>query len=257
LAFGGNDFGGLVQREIVEEAMRGVRLFVATPCYGGNVTAEYLQSIVAFTQLAENIGLKFHLFTSKNESLVTRARNRAVAAFRKTDATHLMFIDSDIGFDPFSVFGMIMRDVDVVTASYPLKGIRWDSLLNKKFKNVADMQDATIQHVIRGMGKPDSETGLIPLDKAGTGFMLIKRDVVESMIDAHPEWAHDSEDPNFPGETWHAIFDCEIEDNSYLSEDYTFCRRWQRMGGKVWLDPMVTLTHTGSYTFGITDWGTK
>jgi hypothetical protein len=252
LAFGSNDFGGLVERQIVEEAMRGVRLFIATPCYGGNVTTEYLQSIVAFTRLAQDIDLKFYLFTSKNESLVTRARNRSVAAFRKADATHLMFIDADIGFDPFAVFYMLMRDVDILSASYPIKGIQWENLLGKKHKSVPEMQDASIRHVVQDFNQQDPNTGLIPVKDAGTGFMLIKRNVIESMIKAHPEWAHGSEDPNYPDEIWHAIFDCEIEDGRYLSEDYTFCRRWHRMGGTVWLDPTITLTHTGSYTFGIT-----
>ena len=239
-----------MERQIVEEAMRGIRLYVATPCYGGQVHAEYLQSIVAFTRLSEQVNLNFHLYTSKNESLVTRARNRAVAQFLKTDATHLMFIDSDIGFNPFSVFQMLMRDVDVVVASYPMKGIEWKNLLNKKFKSVSEIQDATIQHVVRGLDPKKLEKGLVRVEKAATGFMLIKREVIEQMIKSHPEWAHESEDPNFPEETWHAIFDCEIEDGSYLSEDYAFCRRWARMGGTVWLDPTITLTHTGSFTFG-------
>jgi len=240
-----------VERQIVEEAMRGVRLFIATPCYGGQVTSEYLQSVVAFTRLATDIGFKFHLFTSKNESLVTRARNRAVAAMRKTDATHLMFIDADIGFDSLSVFQMIMRDVDVLSASYPIKGIQWDNLVGKKHKSVAELQDASIRHVVHDIGESDPTTGLIPVKDAGTGFMLIKRDVIETMIAEHPEWEYQSEDEE-DGVKWHTIFDCELEDGRYLSEDYTFCRRWQKLGGTVWLDPTITLTHTGSYTFGIT-----
>ena len=240
-----------MERRIVEEAMREVRLFIATPCYGGNVTTEYLQSVVAFTRLAQDIDLKFHLFTSKNESLVTRARNRSIGAFRKTDATHLMFIDADIGFGPFTVFQMLMRDVDVVSASYPIKGIQWENLLGKKHTSVPEMQDASIRHVVQDFSEQDPDTGLVPVKDAGTGFMLIRRDVIESMIAEHPEWEYQSEDEE-EGVKWHAIFDCEIEDGRYLSEDYTFCRRWQRMGGTVWLDPTITLTHTGSYTFGIT-----
>lgn len=241
-----------MDKQTIEQAMRDVRLFVATPCYSGNVTSEYLQSIIGFTRLATSIGLKFHVFTSKNESLVTRARNRAVAAMRKTDATHLMFIDADIGFDPFSVFAMIMRDVDVVAASYPVKGVEWGQLLGRKFKTVPEIQDASIRHVINGMGERGKPEDLVEVSDAGTGFMLIKRDVLERMIVEHSEWEYQSEDEE-QGVMWHAVFDCEIEDGRYLSEDYTFCRRWQRMGGKIWLDPLVTLTHTGSFTFGFSE----
>ena len=237
----------MIIKEGVKQALKDVRPFIATPCYGGQVTSEYLQSIVYFSRLATEINLKFQLFTSKNESLVTRARNRAVASFLKTDATHLVFIDSDIGFNPFDVFRMLLHDVEVVCASYPMKGIDWEFMLNKTFTSVEEIKDASIQHVINSLGEADPKTGLLTVKDAGTGFMFIKRSVIESMIEAHPEWSHDMSN----NETWSAVFDCEIEDGQYLSEDYTFCRRWQRMGGTVWLDPEVNLTHTGSFTFGV------
>jgi hypothetical protein len=235
-----------MDREQASAMFSAVRLFIATPCYGGQVTSDYLQSVVGFTRLAEDIGLKFSLFTSKNESLVTRARNRCVAAMLESDATHLLFLDADIGFDPLAIFQLLARDVPIVCASYPLKGINWAALVGKKFKSVTEMQDAAITHVVHGLEGPDPSTGLVPVREAGTGFMLIKREVVEEMIAANPQWNYEHEE----GGEWSAIFDCEIVDGRYLSEDYTFCRRWQRMDGTVWLDPTITLTHTGTYTFG-------
>ena len=235
-----------MNREQAEVIVSDVRLFIATPCYGGQVTSEYLQSIVAFTRLATEINFKFSLFTSKNESLVTRARNRSVAAMLQSDATHLLFIDSDIGFSPLSIFQLLARDEPVVCASYPLKGINWPALIGKKFKTVTEIEDASISHVVHALEKPDIDTGLIPVGEAGTGFMLIKREVIEQMISENPDWKYEHEE----GGTWHAIFDCEIVDGRYLSEDYTFCKRWQRLGGTIWLDPTITLTHTGAFTFG-------
>ena len=239
-----------MDKQIVAEALKDVRLLIATPCYGGQVTSAYLQSVVGFTRLSTEIGFKFSLHTSNNESLITRARNRAVAALIHSDATHLMFIDADIGFDPIAPFKMLMHDVDVVCASYPMKGLAWESLLNRKFKTVKDIQDATIKHVVHQIGKPDPKTGLLPVTDAGTGFMLIRREVIEHMTTSNPQWSYKADD-NYGGDRWYSVFDCEIDDDRYLSEDYTFCRRWQRLGGIVWLDPTVTLTHTGSFVFGI------
>jgi len=239
----------LMDKKQAIEAVENVRLMIATPCYGGQVTADYLQSLVSFTRLASEIQLKFFLYTTTNESLVTRARNRCVAAMLESDATHLMFIDADIRFDPMSIFQMLFYNEDVVCASYPKKGINWQALLGRKFKNVSEMQDAATMHVVNSIGEPDATTGLIPVKDAGTGFMLIRREVIEHMIACNPDWSY-AADESYSGKRWHAVFDCEIDDDVYLSEDYTFCRRWQRLGGTVWLDPAVTLAHTGTYTFG-------
>jgi len=235
-----------VNKEGVKKSLEGFSLFIGTPCYGGQVTSQYLQSIVSFAKLSKDVELKFSLYTSVNESLVTRARNRCVAAFLQTDSTHLMFVDADIGFNPFDVFKFLLHDVDVVCASYPMKGIDWNFMLNKTFTSVEEIQDASIQHVINNLGEMNTENGLLPVEYAGTGFMLIKREVIERMIVDHPEWSYKLE-----GEQQYAVFDCEIENDNYLSEDYTFCRRWQRMGGTVWLDPNINLTHTGTHTFGV------
>jgi hypothetical protein len=234
-----------MDKNTIADALQGKRLFIATPCYGGQAYSGYVQALVGFTRMAADIGFPFHLFTSTNESLVTRARNRCVAAFLESDSTHLMFIDSDIGFEPFSIFQLLLRDEDVVVASYPVKSVNWDALVGREFSTVAELQDASFKHVVYNIADPE-ESGLREVGDAGTGFMLIKREVIEQMIAAHPEWTYNHDE----GGVWHAIFDCEIDGGRYLSEDYTFCRRWQRMGGRIMLDPMISLTHTGTYRFG-------
>jgi hypothetical protein len=236
-----------MDKDETARALEHVRLMIATPCYGGQVTSHYLQSIVRLTRLATQIDLKFTLFSVDNESLITRARNRCVHTFLESDATHLMFVDADIGFSPFDVFRMLLHDEDIVVASYPKKGLDWEALVDRKVDSVLEARAITIQHVVNVASELEGSSLLEVLD-AGTGFMVIKREVIDRMIEANPEWAYGHE----AGGVWHAIFDCEIDDGRYLSEDYTFCRRWQRLGGKILLDPEIILTHTGSYTFGIT-----
>ena len=82
--------------------------------------------------------------------------------------------------------------------------------------------------------------------------MLIKREVIEKMIKHYPETKYMPEvfdDASQVGVEKHALFDTMIENGRYLSEDYTFCRRWQNMGGKIYVDPSIVLDHVGTYTF--------
>ena len=205
-----------------------------------------------------------NIATVINESLITRARNELVKNFLMTDCTHLFFIDSDICFTPEDVFRIIGHDKDVVVASYPLKGYRWSNLEGiKEISNPEEIRMKTIDHVVNFKFKSEEDMmngrlelceGLVEVHEGGTGFMCIKRHVIEKIIEANPQTAYKKEmrfliDERDDGNRW-AVFDTEIEDGQrYLSEDYLFCRRWQRLGGKIWLDPFVELTHIGTHAF--------
>ena len=240
-----------MRKEEVAEAVKDVRLLIATPCYGGQATTEYLQSVVQFARLSAQVDLSWTLMTIAGESLITRARNTCVTEMIEEDATHILFLDADIGFHPMLPFRMLMHDEPIVVASYPIKGINWQGIVDRAPTTVEEAQIAATMHVVQGHGEDEGPLREIAL--AGTGCMLIDRDVIDQMIAAHPEWeyTYDARDGRGPRRQW-AIFDCEIEDGKYLSEDYAFCRRWQRMGGRIMLDTEVALTHTGTFTFG---WG--
>ncbi len=245
-----------------------VRLAIATPCYGGQVTEGYLQSMFALVAACMELKLPVMLLTIANESLITRGRNELVHQFLKTKGTHLMFIDADIQFKPDDVINMLKKNVDVIAGAYPLKSIAWDQIkeCQTKFGGNASMDDliASSTQTVINVSKPDpakvgqQETvqivnGMVEVYDVGTGFMLIKRHVLESMIKEYPETMfYQDKDLSLPLEERerYALFDVMIdEDKRYLSEDYTFCRRWQKMGGKVWLDILVQLNHIGSYVF--------
>jgi hypothetical protein len=176
-----------------------------------------------------------------------------------------MFIDADIGFTPEDVMRLVSHDKDIVVGAYPLKGIRWSNLDGvQDLKDSEDVRRRTIEYVVNFQfaseedlqaGRLDVVDNLIEVKDAGTGFMCIKRHVIEKMIKEMPELEYEKEvrflmNEKDDGVRW-AIFDSEIdkEDGRYLSEDYLFCRRWQRLGGKVWLDPTIELTHMGTYAF--------
>jgi hypothetical protein len=200
--------------------------------------------------------MKLGYFTRSNESLITRARNDLVFTFLQTPATHLMFIDADINFNPDDVFKMISMNKDVITGAYPTKMIDWQKMASSASNDVKTLQSNAIRYS-SGVNKLTStssttENGLLEIYDGATGFMLIKRPVIEKLIKSYPETRYIPEvydEESQKGMSKYAIFDTMIDNGRYLSEDYTFCRRWQNIGGKVYVDPTIVLDHVGTYTF--------
>ena len=240
------------------------RPFFATPCYGGQIYESYLRGMIRLVHMLSVNNIQYLHSTIANESLVTRARNNLVAYFLSTDCTHLFFIDADIEFDPASVISMLIKDEDVVIGAYPKKGINWSSIEKAVKGNIPleQIEKFQAEYVLnfkfdseekRQAGKLSLNNGLIEVLDGGTGFMCIKRSVIEKMINAYPETKYVN-DINLGAEyenNCYSLFDtmhCP-ESNRYLSEDYTFCRRWQSLKGKIYLDPTVNLNHKGTHNF--------
>jgi hypothetical protein len=163
-----------------------------------------------------------------------------------------MFIDADINFNAEDVFKMISHDKDIVTGAYPTKTINWENMSGKKDNSIQGLQQNSVRYASGTSGTAKTKEGLLEVVDGATGFMLIKREVIEKMIKHYPETRYIPEvydEPSQKGMPKYALFDTIIEDGRYLSEDYTFCRRWQNMGGKIYVDPTVTLDHVGTYTF--------
>lgn len=220
--------------------LRKHNVFFATPCYGGVLTDQYFLSMFRMSQAFMQHGINFRITTLRNESLITRARNILTAMFLESECTHLMFIDADIEFQAEDVMRALAYDKDIMAAAYPKKALPIQYAINFKFLN-PDTKQIRV------------ENGAIEVLDASTGFFLIKRKVIEKMMQAHPElhYRNDSNiDPKF-NKYCYALFDTILDpdDNRYLSEDYTFCRRWQKLGGEIWLDPNTKLNHVGAYTF--------
>lgn len=232
-------------------------LFVATPCYGGMVTQRYMQCIFALLQRGTEQGYGVSLQTLGYESLITRGRNTLVSMFLdQPSATHMMFIDADIGFDPRDVERMMAFGGDVVAGMYPLKILEWDDASIARARAGEALETAALRYVgvPCGDGEREARDGFVTADFAGTGFMLIRREAIERMVKAYPE-THYTAAHNFThaprSRNLYALFDCIIEPETghYLSEDYTFCRRWRAIGGKVWLDTQTRLLHIGPHEF--------
>jgi hypothetical protein len=230
-------------------------VFIGTPCFGGLVNQGYMQSIIALMQYAGTEGFDLGLGVLGHDSLITRSRNTLVSSFlNETRATHLLFIDADISFQPEQVGRMLAADKDVVAGVYPLKILDWNNLGRLHDRPNESLSEKLLHYVGEPLpgGAVMRDGAFVTATYAGTGFMMIRRAVIERMIEAYPELAYDQIHA-FPvpkvTPKQYALFECLIEAGTYLSEDFAFCHRWRALGGDVWLDTEGCLTHTGNHDF--------
>lgn len=235
-------------------------VFLATPMYGGMCTGTYtsalMQTPIAFSQA----GIQLYYTYMMNESLITRARNSLAHDFLASKATHLMFVDADIGFNPKDIVSMVQRDVDIICGLYPKKEIHWSRVAQAVKDGVPfqDLRDHTGTFVVNLVNNERTEVkinDLMEITNGGTGFMLIKRNVFEALADKVPEYNNDmylavdtERKPKVIKEFFATSIDTEA-DNRLLSEDYHFCKLARKHGFKIHAAPWVQLTHTGTYVF--------
>lgn len=208
-------------------------ILVCTPAYGAKVTTPYFRSCLNLQATFLENGIKYDWLITDNESLITRARNTSVAAFMKLDYEALLFLDSDIEFEPDDVaklWNLVYGGAEVAVGAYPMK-------------NFADPIGAWVDGKLVPLS---SISGIQEVDYAGTGFMMIKRSCIERLMKEYPELEHEE---GKVGRCW-ALFDTMIRDDCFLSEDYAFCRRLRDKGGKVILDPSIKLRHWGNFCYG-------
>lgn len=250
--------------QIKVDELKKCKVFLACPMYGGNSHGLFVRSCLDLQASLMNLGIECRFSFLFNESLITRARNYLVDEFlRNEQFTHLLFIDSDISFDPKDVITMLALDKDVIGGPYPKKTINWRNILKaSKHPSITEANPNELSKVagdyvfnpIRGTEKFKVTEPLEVLE-IGTGFMLIKRDVFPKFAAHYPHLAYKPDHPgqkHFDGSREiHAYFDTVIDPvtKRYLSEDYMFCQYWRNMGGSVWLCPWMQTTHVGSFHF--------
>jgi hypothetical protein len=225
---------GQNQIQVNIDFLRTTRVHICMPCYGGMLTESTFMSYIKWSNTCRQLGIDWTMETMTNESLISRARNTLTAKFlHNKESTHLMFIDADIGWEPWHLLVMLNRDVDVIGGLYPMKSL-------------------PVKWCVNGFeGAEEGPDGLQEVSKTGTGFMLIKRGVFEK-LDGHPATKPFINDIGLPAELnpyMKTYFDTAVRENRYYSEDWTFCENWRDLGGRVWVDKRVLLKHTGTYVF--------
>lgn len=253
----------------VDEYVKTTKPFVCilTPCYGGVACIEYVTSLMNTMNAFQALGINIKVEFCRNDSLVSRARNNLVAkALNDPKITHVMFIDNDIIWEPISIIKLLIADKALIGGVYPLKNYFWNKLTEPNIikswidaKNGSIVKDALsdeglIQNKLLNYNLNLLPEGLQISNNIGrvrhiaTGFMMIQRSTLEKMFQAFPSTKY-TDDISFlrPEENKfaYALFDCGVEDDHYYSEDWMFCSRWSKMGGEIWVDISINLTHIG------------
>jgi hypothetical protein len=222
------------QIQVDVDYLRTTRVHICMPCYGGMLTEQTFMSFIKWGNTCRQLGIDWTVETMTNESLISRARNTLTAKFLSNpESTHLMFIDADIGWEPWHLLVMLNRRVDVIGGLYPMKSL-------------------PVKWCVNGIpGQPEGADGLVEVTKTGTGFMLIKRDVFEK-LDQHPAVRPFNNDIGLDAALnthMKTYFDTAVRENRYYSEDWTFCENWRDLGGHIYIDKRVLLRHVGTYVF--------
>jgi hypothetical protein len=251
------------------EDLKARKLFIATPMYGGQCAGMFAKSISDLSALCANYGIPLQMYFLFNESLITRARNYCCDEFMRSDASHLMFIDSDIGFNPQDIIAMMALQAqdeekyEIIGGPYPKKCISWEKIKAAVDKGVAD-EDANVlekfvgDFVFNPKGGQQSIAIGEPCEvlEIGTGFMMITKKAMQRFADTYPEYMYKPDHvrtEHFDGTREIMMFfqaEVDPETKRYLSEDYWFCQKAQKANIKTWLCPWMKLQHVGTYIFG-------
>jgi hypothetical protein len=245
--------------EITPEQIKEWVPMIALPCYDRQLTEPFVMSLVQSLMYFKQIGMKFAISTV-SDSLISRARNSLVAKFMANkEFTHILFIDVDLKFKYEDILKMLWHDKEIITGAYPIKDLNWEKI--HKLANEGVPADKLAEQGTRfvvnpvkvGQNRIETDNGAISVLDAGTGFMLIKREAFTKLFEAYPELKYKDDTGSLKGgelDNTYALFNSYVdEDKRFLSEDYGFCRYWQKIDGKIWVDPAIELSHVGRYIY--------
>lgn len=214
--------------------LAGKKLFIGLPAYDFKISVKMAISLAEFCVKAQQHGVQIQMTNVSGCSVVSRARNIIADQLLESDCTHLLFVDSDTNFNADDVFRLLaFADKKDIVA-----GIAATRKKQKVYYSTLD-QDEDGNIVMDRMG-------LVRVLRAGTGFMMIKREVFEKLREVHPEWKF--YDPNTDKDMY-SFFDFKSTPEGYVGEDYLFCDRAREQGFTVWVDPTIKLGHMGMHEF--------
>jgi hypothetical protein len=249
-------------------------VYILTPCFGSVCFVNYIYCLLQTKEMFQQFKIDLQILFCKSDSLITRARNNLVAkAMNDPSMTHMMFIDNDITWNPVDIIKLMLADKPLVGGIYPLKTYDFNKIVptdnnvdpinqiitkknSSRLSNVPDVDTIQMNLLKYNVNHSSNEIRVIKnltkVRHVATGFMMIQRNVINELCEAHPETKYtddisflNSEENKFA----YALFDCGVVDNHYLSEDWMFCTRWTNLNNEIWVDITINLTHTGIHDF--------
>ncbi len=206
----------------------------ATPCGDSRYDREFVKSFHNAACVLIELGAKVDFAEFPGCADLALARAKIFGNFLRSNHTHLLKIDSDMGFHYDDVVRLILMKKDFVAAAGPKKTAKLEFAAN----NCSDDGTELLPHIT------DPETGLISCTEVGSAFVLLSKHCVQCMADFYQDLAFDGDN----GVKEYAVYDPMIvgeKKKRRLSEDFAFCHRWRKLDGMIWLLPDVHLTHAG------------
>lgn len=207
------------------------KVFIATPAYSGKVNVQYALSLADTTYLLKAHGIDIVSRISASGSLLVAERNRLLEEFRRSDCTHMLCIDGDLGWPAQAVLAMLEADKEFVAGVYPARG---------------KVNEYTFRPTLRENSSIVNDKQLLSMQYIPAGFMLIKRSVVEKLIAHFPELYFEPKDPEKASQNAYCFFNTEVWEGEFWGEDYVFCRRCREAGVDIWVDPFIQFDHDGT-----------
>ena len=215
-------------------SLEGRKLFIAVPTYDGKINIKTAFNIAQLMVTAMEHKVSVVMGHLSGCSIITVARNALVYEFLQSDCTDLLFIDADVIVKAEDVMRLLAQstDKDVAAGLYPRRALDKNFFVDIPHDENGDM-------IFDG--------SMLKVNRIGTGFMMIKRYVLEKLIKDHPEWIYETK-PDEGGNAY-AVFDFDIINGKYTGEDYLFCDRVREAGFEVWVDVEISLPHVGQEEF--------
>jgi len=210
-------------------------LFIAIPCYDHKVGVNLAFALAELQHAAISHGISVQLAHMSGCSILPKARNLLVDNFMKSGCDHLMFLDADMGFRPEHILRLMAFNQE------PEHGVIVAAGVTRKVEEktyAVDIYPDEAGNIVM------NDMGLLKVKRAGTGFMMIRRDVLQDMQDQHPEWKIQVKDKDALTDSMYCFFDFAMRPEGYTGEDYIFCERVYAAGHEVWLDPTIELQHS-------------
>jgi len=215
--------------------MTNKKVFIATPAYSGVVNVQYALSLSDTLMLLAKHNIETMPRISTSGSLLVAERNRLLEAFWQSNCTHMLCIDSDLGWPAQAVLAMLDANKEFVAGVYPARGNE-KSFLFRPEKNPN--------------GSIVTEKHLLKMQYIPAGFMLISRSAIKKMREKYENLYFEPKDKNCGNpEPGYCLFNTEVYEGEFWGEDFVFCRRAREAGIDIWVDPLIQFDHAG--TLGI------
>ena len=195
------------------------KILIATPSYSGDVSAFYADSLINTINRLKNNEIQISHQFLVYQPVIQYARNTLVKQFLESENDEIIFIDSDQAWEPEDLIKLINSDKDIIGAAVHLK--THDERYNVRFLN--NNVDAN---------------GLLLVESVGTGFLKVSRNAMQKVFDYSDKYEYN-------GMLYSSVFELEIVNGQAVTEDFVFCKKWEDLGGEVYIDTTLKSFHIG------------